>query len=299
MRGRTFLAFAGVAGLLVLGLWTYRPERAEAACGASVSSCKSCHEVQGKKPVNKIGQWHVQHSFGDFCEFCHAGVTKEQTKEGAHQGMRQPLADVQQSCGSCHAADLAARSAKYGGTAVGVSAPSGSSSTGSSAPASTPAVTPAAPAGASASSAPPPAAKSTAPAPAAGSKDLIDYNKELGAGDEGIGKGNVILIFLNLAAAVALGGSWWYFEKGPGRSGVLGTKRIEVAAPAGVDPILYELLTGCDKSTLAALKAILDRGEQGCQLLKVASQLDVELMNRLRGMTKEELNLLHSLARRL
>ena len=282
MRGRTFLAFAGVAGLLVLGLWTYWPERAEAACGASVSSCKSCHEVQGKKPVNKIGQWHVQHSFGDFCEFCHAGVTKEQTKEGAHQGLRKPLADVQQSCGYCHAADIAARAAKYGGTAVGASAPSGSSSTGASAP-----------------SAPPPAPKSTAPAPAAGSKDLIDYNKELGAGKEGIGKGNLILIFLNLAAAAALGGSWWYFEKGPSRSGALGTKRIDVAAPAGVDPILHELLTGCDKGTLAALKAILDRGEQGCQLLKVASQLDVELMNRLRGLTEEELNLLHSLARRL
>src|SRR5688572_16953692 len=49
------------------------PFSAKAQCGTSASSCQSCHEVQKQDPVNTEGDWHIQHSFGDFCEFCHGG----------------------------------------------------------------------------------------------------------------------------------------------------------------------------------------------------------------------------------
>ena len=103
------------AGLsLPLLVWMAMPEPpALAQCGTKASSCKTCHEVQGKLGVNTKGDWHVQHSFGDFCVFCHAGDTQAKAKVQAHKGMAKPLDDVGASCAACHESDCTARAEKY------------------------------------------------------------------------------------------------------------------------------------------------------------------------------------------
>ena len=111
-----------------------------AQCGSQASSCKNCHEVKGEDPVNAKGDWHTQHAFGDFCEFCHAGNVQATDEAAAHQGMVQPLGDVKTNCSSCHAADYQTKAEPYAqvlGVAIGAGG-SPQAPTGSSAP-STPA----------------------------------------------------------------------------------------------------------------------------------------------------------------
>lgn len=74
-----FLSFFGLFGVFLASSYYLGPQKtAQAACGASTSSCKTCHEVKGEDPVSKKGDWHVQHSFGDFCQACHLGVSSEE-----------------------------------------------------------------------------------------------------------------------------------------------------------------------------------------------------------------------------
>jgi hypothetical protein len=87
--------------------------QAAAQCGTRASSCKTCHEVQGKLRVNTKGDWHIQHSFGDFCVFCHAGDSQAKDKVQAHLGMVKPLEDVSTSCAVCHDTDCNTRAEKY------------------------------------------------------------------------------------------------------------------------------------------------------------------------------------------
>jgi cytochrome c553 len=133
------LRFFKLLTLILVGLalsllvWTAMPgPQASAQCGTQASSCKTCHEVQGKLRVNTKGDWHIQHSFGDFCVFCHAGNVKAGDKATAHQGMVKPLDDVSASCGACHESDCNVRADKYAkilgvtvGTGSGSSAPRG------------------------------------------------------------------------------------------------------------------------------------------------------------------------------
>lgn len=109
-------------GLVIGGLFLFLlplvsllfPEPAQAQCGASASSCKDCHEVQGKAPVNNDGTgWHQSHAFGDFCVFCHAGNQQATVKDEAHTAMVPPLSDVKAACQSCHPSDLADRVQVY------------------------------------------------------------------------------------------------------------------------------------------------------------------------------------------
>jgi len=119
-----FLLFVA-ASLLVIGLiWSAQPAKAQ--CGSSASSCKTCHETQGQDPVNTEGDWHTQHAFGDFCEFCHAGNVQATEKEAAHQGLAPPLEDIAASCQGCHPQDLMERGEQYAAI-LGVSLGSGSS----------------------------------------------------------------------------------------------------------------------------------------------------------------------------
>ncbi len=99
---------------LLMFVWLAMPQpQASAQCGTTASSCKTCHEIQGKLRVNTTGDWHVQHSFGDFCVFCHAGNAKAKDTAQAHKGMVQPLSDVSSSCAMCHEADCTTRAEKY------------------------------------------------------------------------------------------------------------------------------------------------------------------------------------------
>lgn len=281
MRRQLGMAIAGFALILIWGLFPWA-QKALAECGASVSSCKSCHEVQKKDPVANKGAWHQQHAFGDFCEFCHSGVVTEKTAEKAHQGMKAPLADVQQSCGACHQNDLAARATKYGATLVSTNPTTpatGSDSSGSTTPAN-----------------PQPSPGNQAlPAPIGDSKDLIDYNKLLHPEREGVNKGNLLLIFLNIFAAAGFGGLYWALDVAPRRK-----KAVPLAEqlPANVKEraSLAEFLAGCDHDTLRALESVLAMGDEGRRLLQALGRLDLEMLARLKKLSAEDINYLFNLS---
>jgi uncharacterized protein len=86
----------------------------EAQCTSNASSCVTCHETQGSRPVLQSAQpWHVDHGFGDLCAACHGGDPAASAKELAHVGLRHPLADPALSCAGCHADDASTRADRY------------------------------------------------------------------------------------------------------------------------------------------------------------------------------------------
>jgi hypothetical protein len=126
-----YFLFAGMAILIATSIFLTTASPASAQCGSQASSCKNCHEVQAQDPVNADGTgWHQSHAFGDFCYICHAGNQQATDKDASHQGMVDPLSDVQAACQQCHVADLEARAQVYAST-LGVEIGSGAASTGS------------------------------------------------------------------------------------------------------------------------------------------------------------------------
>jgi hypothetical protein len=133
-------AFAGLALVIATSVLLVTATPARAQCGSQASSCKNCHEVQGQDPVNSDGTgWHQSHAFGDFCYICHAGNQQATDKDAAHQGMVDPLSDVQAACQQCHVADLEARAQVYAsalGVEVGSSSATPASGSADAAPVS-------------------------------------------------------------------------------------------------------------------------------------------------------------------
>ena len=125
VKSKRWWIIAGAGILLLLALMQLRLPAVQAQCGTQASSCKNCHEVQAKDPVNSTGSWHTDHAFGDFCEFCHAGNVHAKDATAAHQGMVGWNADVKASCASCHAADYEKRGQTYAST-LGVQLNTGS-----------------------------------------------------------------------------------------------------------------------------------------------------------------------------
>ncbi len=218
---------AGVLLVAVAGLWLASASPANAQCGSQASSCKNCHEVQGKMPVNGDGTgWHQSHAFGDFCYICHAGNNQAQGEAEAHAGMVAPLSDVEAACMQCHPADLQERAQVYA-TALGVEIGQG----GAPAPASAPV-----PASASGLASDPPANAAAAPVSAAvlasppvsaglavDDPNLVDYARryeEIVLGKRPVNWGNTILTAL--IGLVVIGG---------GAFVVVNERRIKV--PAG------------------------------------------------------------------
>jgi hypothetical protein len=134
IRPRIFIPVILMALTTAIVVW---PTPVGAQCGSQASSCKNCHEVQGQDPVSAKGDWHVQHAFGDFCEFCHAGNVTATDKVAAHQGMVSPMADVKASCQKCHSADLTAKAQVYA-TTLGITLAGGDSGAAPAAPTSAP-----------------------------------------------------------------------------------------------------------------------------------------------------------------
>jgi len=117
---------SGTFIVLSIGMFLATATPVSAQCGSQASSCKNCHEVQGQDPVNSDGtDWHQSHAFGDFCYICHGGNQQTTDKDAAHQGMEDPLSDIQAACQQCHATDLEARAQVYA-TTLGVTLGSGS-----------------------------------------------------------------------------------------------------------------------------------------------------------------------------
>lgn len=98
--------------VVVVGFAMARP--AAAQCSANASSCTTCHETEGTRPVLQGGQrWHTDHAFGDLCFGCHGGDREALVAEAAHAGMRaNPLDAPLAACAGCHD-DHAARADRY------------------------------------------------------------------------------------------------------------------------------------------------------------------------------------------
>lgn len=117
---------AGIILLFISGFAFVWVKPAQAQCGSQASSCKNCHEVQAQDPVNADGTgWHESHAFGDFCYICHGGNQQATDETAAHEGIVDPLSDIQASCQQCHATDLQERAQVYA-SALGVEIGSGS-----------------------------------------------------------------------------------------------------------------------------------------------------------------------------
>lgn len=85
-----------------------------AQCTSNASSCVSCHEAQGLRPVLQDQRaWHADHGFGDLCASCHAGDPAATDQTGAHQGLRDPLSREANACVDCHASDSEERRERY------------------------------------------------------------------------------------------------------------------------------------------------------------------------------------------
>lgn len=280
--------FFGLFGVVLVGsFWFSTPKVTEAACGASTSSCKTCHEVKGEDPVSKKGDWHTQHAFGDFCQACHLGVATETDKAKAHVGVvAKPLAQPDQSCVSCHPSDSAARVAKYGGTVTGGSNSAGGEASAPGAPASGTSDTSAGPGAVT-----PSAAATQIPSSTNPNFDLIDFNVRdvvpwlawlIG----------IINAFILMLLAVLIWrwkkGFWpWFFLLGR-------QKNVPYnSLPSEMQEVFSQLLEG-DMETVLALQEILKR-EQGSQLLQAVSHLPEKVRAQLQTLSENELKSLSSL----
>jgi hypothetical protein len=117
VRPGALLPFASAIAALALA----RPGHAQ--CASNASSCVTCHETQGLRPVLQGKQaWHVDHGFGDLCASCHAGDPAAPAKDQAHLGLRHPLVDPAVSCAGCHAHDASTRAERYRSVAVSAAA---------------------------------------------------------------------------------------------------------------------------------------------------------------------------------
>ena len=196
------LLSGGILAILMTGLalLTTQPAQAcsaqgpHAQCGSQASSCKNCHETQGKQPVNKDGSgWHQSHAFGDFCAVCHGGNQQATDATAAHTGMVAPLSDVRAACQQCHPSDLEARAQIY---AKALNVKLDLSAT--SAPAAVQA----------GNTVPSPTPQAAAAVPAGGAKDanLVDYVQrynENALGQAPTNWGNVILLAMLVLMLIA------------------------------------------------------------------------------------------------
>ncbi len=106
LRKLSWLSILLAGVLLVFGIiWMQTPQTVDAQCG-NPSSCKTCHEIQGKDPVNTNGAWHVDHVPYDACAVCHGGNRDAKDETTAHVGVVNQLAGMTASCQNCHTDDL-------------------------------------------------------------------------------------------------------------------------------------------------------------------------------------------------
>jgi hypothetical protein len=277
-------------------------------CGSQASSCKNCHEVQGKKPVNGDGTgWHTGHAFGDFCANCHAGNVQATDETAAHAGMVAPLSDIKANCAACHPNDTETRAQKYA-TILGVSLSTGGNSTSGGGTTTT---------GSTSAPATPATVATPAPAPTtavAASSDnvpgLIDYNLQYAETVQGrwpINWGNVIVGGLIVLVGGGGGTFAFYNERKLRRLGKAVAAQpsgslpsAEPAATAADSPVkavdLLPQLEKLDPRSLRALKQILREPEMANGLLLTLARLDPRLIEEVRRLDRRELNLLLALA---
>jgi hypothetical protein len=263
----TILVVAGVWLAAIAGLWLATTSPASAQCGSSASSCKNCHEVQGKKPVNNDGTaWHTSHAFGDFCYICHGGNNQSMDETAAHTGMEPPLSDVKASCQQCHPNDLQQRAQVYA-TMLGVEVGGGAA--------------PAMPATPAESG---PAAAPVSAQPVAGSPvtteidvndpNLVDYSQrydEIVLGKKPINLGNAILIGL-IGLLVVGGGGLVITNEKLVKVSFGDTKKVEGEYPAEVVDLL-PAIASLKSSSRKSLKNILENPKKTEKVLHLIDEV--------------------------
>ncbi len=252
------------AGLIVLGtavvvataISLISVTTAGAQCGSQASSCKNCHETQGKDPVNTDGTgWHQSHAFGDFCYTCHGGNNQATDETAAHAGMVAPLSDVQAACAQCHPNDLQARAEVYAkvlGVQVGMGGSAPSAATSAAPTAAAPEAVQAQPAAA-------------VPAGPVDQADLVDYVKrydENALGRYPTNWGNVIL-WIMLIAMLLGGGALVLIREKLVRVIFQETKPVEGQYPPDVVELVPDLakLKPASRKTLGRLIKQPDAGK--------------------------------------
>lgn len=291
------MAAVGALLIAVVGIWLSTANPVSAQCGSQASSCKACHEVQAQDPVNADGTgWHQSHAFGDFCYICHAGNPQSQVLEEAHTGLVPPMSDVEAACAQCHPQDLMERSEVYA-SILGVEI--GTGGTGTSGTGSTDTTSGEAPS--------PSAADSTAPqAMVVGGGEVVDYAQqyeETVLGVKPVNWGNLILAFM-IVVVGAGGGTFvvWNERRLRGVPVRKATKPVEaVQAPVveGYSPevtSLLPLLAQLNPVGLHSLKKLLAHPEQANELLHSLSQIDPELVKRIRNLDNDSRALIMALA---
>jgi hypothetical protein len=310
-RKHHFLILAGLGFLLLSGIYLVWPSaNAKAQCGSQASSCKNCHEVQGKDPVNNDGTgWHQSHAFGDFCYICHAGNNQSMDETTAHTGMVAPLSDVKAACQSCHPNDLMARAEVYAkvlGVTVGEGG--GASAAPTAAAGSTMTQTVTTTGGGAATT----GGQSTTGGGTqlvTGSGEIVNYNQQYAEtvlGQRTINWGNVILVVLIVLVAVG-GGAFVYYNERKRRGlpiyaaklAAPGGKEAELPSVEGYSPEVVALLpkiAQLDPMGLHALKRLLEDPESASELLHSLSRLDPELVRRVRSLDQGTRTLLLGMA---
>lgn len=315
-----FLTALIAALILLFGAMMFVSAQPVAAqCGTSASSCKNCHETQGKMSVANNGDWHKAHAFGDFCEFCHAGNVQATVQDEAHVGMVPPLGDVKASCQGCHPNDFDQLAQTYASTlGVSLTGGSGADSGGSATPSTGSNDSDACAGGTSVS------------APLGG--EAIDFNLLYAQATTPppliSNWGNIILVLLILGVAAAFFVTAWSWENwgqtvagwinhniapipqavtaaaGRSDSSLALSQALAADNPAQVQTLLAQKpelrgllpkLMNLSPETLAALDTILSNPQRGSDLLQAVSQVDTEVITTLRQLGAKDWGLLKAL----
>ena len=303
-KKQILLLVCGGILLISAAVLLYPSSSAEAQCGSQASSCKNCHEVQGKDPVNADGTgWHESHAFGDFCYICHAGNSQSMEETAAHAGMVPPLSDIQAACQTCHPDDMGELAQVYAGT-LGVTVGEGGAPdqpTGSD------------PGGTDQSTGEggeETAVQETEPMEGSnslvtGADEVVDYQQrydEMVTGARSVNVGNVIVA--TLIVAIFLGGGAFviYNERKRGDLPIF-RKKAETPAltveelpeiegvPAEVAALLPQIVR-LNPMGLHALQRLLENPDAASELFHSLSRLDPELVTRVRNLDRSTRELL-------
>ncbi len=312
--------FAGMFLLLLFGSF----QMANAQCGASLSSCKTCHEVKRALPVTTNGNWHKDHSFGDFCEFCHGGNTASMNKAEAHEGVIAiPVQNPSNTCSSCHPDDYIDRAEKYAKTlniTIDDSAPSESVAQSSTETNGSQASTSDNTAPTQVATAPVKEASAIS-APTDG--EVIDFNELLNEpkDEQHRNIGNLILIFGILGLSVVFLGMYWNFNRDrftaklkaiSDEPPVPDNTDFSDTTPENFDSEVFEVLEhqpslkrllyqlkDADPVVIEALVSITSQNGDSEELIKSLGRLDLQLLKKMQSLRDGELEVLLTLAKKM
>lgn len=304
MRRITYLL-----SLLVIVLFS-NVQLLKAQCGASLSSCKTCHEIKHAKPVANQGPWHQQHAFGDFCEFCHGGNTAAKDEASAHQGInKMPLKNAGNTCSSCHPDDYKELAMKYAAVLkidLGDMSAAGPETEATAQESKTTEIQ------ATATAQP----TATISVPAGG--EVVDFNELLNEKEKSaLNVGNLVVIILILGTLAVFFLLYGWFNKEPIMEKLKSFRGLEEKSAPGEEeefqpdmdeianilqrrPLLQSIVLQLNKMDHASLESLLKiiGEEEGESLLKSISRLDLHLISSLNKLSDKELEVTTTLAKR-